>query len=42
MKSAVYVALWESFHEHGIELPFPQRDINIKPGATIRVEGAGG
>ena len=25
----VYLALWDSFREHGIELPFPQREIRI-------------
>ncbi len=42
VKSAVYVALWEAFHEHGIEIPFPQRDLNIKPGAAVRVERTDG
>jgi len=26
----VYLALWDSFHENGIELPFPQREIRIR------------
>jgi small-conductance mechanosensitive channel len=25
----VYLALWDSFREHGVELPFPQREIRI-------------
>jgi small-conductance mechanosensitive channel len=26
----VYLALWDSFREHGIELPCPQREIRIR------------
>jgi small-conductance mechanosensitive channel len=26
----VYLALWDSFREHGIELPYPQREIRIR------------
>ena len=42
VKSAVYVALWEAFHENGIEFPFPQRDIHIKPGSSVSVENVAG
>ncbi|MEQ8664966.1 MAG: mechanosensitive ion channel [Rhodospirillales bacterium] len=42
VKSAVYVALWEAFHENGIELPYPQRDIHIKPGSKIEVQSSAG
>lgn len=30
VKSDVYLALWDRFHEHGIVIPFPQRDVTIK------------
>lgn len=30
IRSAVYEAMWDAFKEHGVEIPFPQRDINIK------------
>jgi len=30
VSSKVRVAIWDSFQEHGIEIPFPQRDIHIK------------
>lgn len=30
--SRVYLEIWDLFHEHGIEIPFPQRDIHIKNG----------
>ncbi|MEQ8707975.1 MAG: mechanosensitive ion channel [Rhodospirillales bacterium] len=29
IKSAVYLAVWEAFREHGISIPFPQREIAI-------------
>jgi len=28
--SDIYLAIWDSFHENGIEFPFPQRDIHVK------------
>jgi small-conductance mechanosensitive channel len=30
LKSQIYFAVFEKFKEHGIEIPFPQRDLNIK------------
>lgn len=42
VKSAVYVALWEAFHENGIEFPYPQRDVHIKPGSTVDVQTLAG
>jgi len=30
VKSAVLLKIWDSFKEHEIEIPFPQRDIHIK------------
>jgi small-conductance mechanosensitive channel len=30
VSSAVRVALWDVFQEHGIEIPFPQRDVHLK------------
>lgn len=32
VSSAVRVAIWDTFKKHGIEIPFPQRDVNIKSG----------
>jgi len=29
VSSAVRVAIWDAFQEHGIEIPFPQRDVHI-------------
>ena len=28
--SDVYLAVWDALHEHGVEIPFPQRDVYIK------------
>jgi small-conductance mechanosensitive channel len=30
VSSGVYLEIWKLFHENGIEIPFPQRDIHIK------------
>ena len=37
VKSAVRLAAWDLFAEHGITVPFPQRDLHIKPPANISV-----
>ncbi len=34
VKSEILLAVWDRFHEHGVEIPFPQRDLHLKsPGA---------
>ena len=35
--SDIYLRLWDLFHEHGVEIPFPQRDLHIKEGANLKV-----
>jgi small-conductance mechanosensitive channel len=30
VSSAVRVAIWDSFKKHGVEIPFPQRDVHMK------------
>ena len=30
VRSEVLKKLWDLFHEHDIEIPFPQRDINVR------------
>ncbi len=37
VKSAVLLGIWDKFHEHGIEIPFPQRDLHIKSGPPLRL-----
>ncbi len=37
VKSAVRLAGWDLFQKHGIQVPFPQRDLHIKPPANIEV-----
>lgn len=33
-RSEVMMSIWEKFKAHQIEIPFPQRDVNIKSGAN--------
>ncbi|MEM7012869.1 MAG: mechanosensitive ion channel domain-containing protein [Verrucomicrobiota bacterium] len=33
VRSEVLLEIWDAFHEHGIEFPFPQRDLHIRSGA---------
>jgi small-conductance mechanosensitive channel len=35
--SDIYLAMWDAFREHGIEIPFPQRDLHVQPGSEIAV-----
>jgi len=35
VKDAVLSAVWKSFHEGGIEFPFPQRDLHIKDAVEV-------
>jgi small-conductance mechanosensitive channel len=35
IKSAVYLEVWDLFHEHNIEIPYPQRDIHIRTGGSL-------
>jgi small-conductance mechanosensitive channel len=30
VKSAILLRIWEKFHEHGIEIPYPQRDLHLR------------
>lgn len=34
VRSQVLLGLWESLHEHGVEIPFPQRDLHVKSWAS--------
>ena len=30
VKSEVLLGVWDKFHEHGIEIPYPQRDLHLR------------
>lgn len=36
VRSQILLRVWENFHEHGIEIPYPQRDIHIKTPLDIQ------
>ena len=33
--SEILLEVWDRFHQHGIEIPYPQRDVHIKTPLTI-------
>lgn len=35
IRGAVYLALWDAFKEHGISIPFPQREVKMLDGSSI-------
>ncbi|MCP4073799.1 MAG: mechanosensitive ion channel protein, partial [Hyphomicrobiales bacterium] len=34
--SKLYLAIWKRFRAEEIEIPFPQRDINIRDAVPVR------
>ena len=38
VRSDVLVRVWHIFHENGIEFPFPQRDVLLKPDSALTVK----
>ncbi len=40
-QSEVMFDIWKKFHENGIEIPFPQRDLHLKTPDMIKVESNG-
>ena len=34
--------IWKAFHEEGIEIPYPQRDLHLRSAEPLKVEVAGG
>ena len=38
VQSEVYERIWRKFIEHGIEIPYPQRDLHLRSPDVIRVE----
>ncbi|QFS84616.1 putative MscS family protein.1 precursor [Roseivivax sp. THAF40] len=40
IRGNVYLALWDAFQEHGISIPFPQREVKVLEGSVLgRSEG---
>lgn len=37
VKSEILLHVWDQFHEHGIEIPFPQRDLHIRSAEAVPV-----
>lgn len=35
VRGAVYLALWDAFKEHGISIPFPQREVKVLEGSRL-------
>ncbi len=35
IRGNVYLALWDAFQEHGISIPFPQREVKLLEGSTV-------
>ena len=35
VRGDVYLALWDAFQEHGISIPFPQREVKMLEGSTL-------
>jgi small-conductance mechanosensitive channel len=33
----VLLLVWDKFHAHGIEFPYPQRDLHLKTPMEIKV-----
>jgi small-conductance mechanosensitive channel len=36
IRGNVYLALWDAFKEHGISIPFPQREVRVLEGSSLR------
>ncbi|MFW5661371.1 MAG: mechanosensitive ion channel protein MscS, partial [Oceanicaulis sp.] len=41
VRSDVYLAVWDALHAHGVEIPFPQRDLYVKEWPALRSEDRG-
>ncbi|GGB93246.1 mechanosensitive ion channel protein [Marivita lacus] len=35
IRGNVYLALWDAFNEHGISIPFPQREVKVLEGSQL-------
>jgi small-conductance mechanosensitive channel len=36
IRGAVFLALWDAFEEHGVSIPFPQREVKMLEGSKLR------
>ena len=41
VQSDILLEVWDRFHEHGIEIPYPQRDVHIKTPLTLNYNSEG-
>lgn len=37
VRSEILRLVWRAFHEHGIEIPYPQRDLHVRAGEPLQV-----
>jgi small-conductance mechanosensitive channel len=42
VKSDLHWGIWKAFKEHGIELPYPQREVHLKTGPGVKGEESSG
>ena len=40
IRGNVYLALWDTFHENGISIPFPQREVRVLEGSQLATKAA--
>lgn len=40
VKSKVYLSIWHKFKKHGIEIPYPQRDLHLRSAVPLTVTAA--
>ena len=37
VKSEILLGVWDRFHQNGVEIPFPQRDLHMRSSAKLHV-----
>ena len=42
VRGQVLLALWDVFKREGVEIPFPQRDVNFKMPLAVAIDGKAG